>query len=49
MNPVQILVRLCLDEDWKYNIDDVGSKWVFVEEEPYWNKVEDGLIIQMKW
>ena len=34
--------KVVFGEDWKYNIDDVGSKWVFVEEEPYWNKVEDG-------
>ena len=33
--------KVVFGEDWKYNIDDVGSKWVFVEETPYWNKSED--------
>ena len=34
--------KVVFGEDWKYDIDDVGSKWIFVEETPFWNKVEGG-------
>ena len=30
--------KVVFGEDWKYNIDDIGSKWIFVEEPGYYGE-----------
>jgi len=34
--------KVVFGDDWKYNIDDIGSKWIFTEEAAY-SDFEEGL------
>ena len=34
--------KVVFGDDWKFNIDDIGSKWIFAEEAAY-SDFEEGL------